>query len=147
MSSIHKLFNTDRLAEVNGIEVTIGDAVFLLARAGGGNKAFTKALERNSRPHRRAIQLEAVSDEVATEIVHRTYAETVVKDWRGVDEGDLIIDQSQYDESASYPPLAFSVENAVKLFRAQPDLFVALKSAADDFTNYRRAIREGDAGN
>jgi hypothetical protein len=147
MSSIRKLFSTDRVAEVQGVEATIGNATFTLARAGGQNKAFTKALERHSRPHRRAIQLEALDPATAEEIVHRTYAETVVRGWTGVDEGDLIVDPAEYDESKPYPLLVFSVENALKLFKAQPDLFATLKATADDFTSYRQAIREEDAKN
>ena len=147
MSSVRRLFSTDRQREINGVEVTIGDAFFTLARAGGDNKAFIKALEKYARPHRRAIQLEAVSDEIATEIVHRTYAETVVKNWSGLDESDLIMDGSQVDEGKVYPPLPFSAANCLKLFKAQPDLFMALKAAADDFTNYRQVTREADGKN
>ncbi|RPJ39858.1 MAG: hypothetical protein EHM35_01235 [Planctomycetaceae bacterium] len=147
MSSVRKLFNTDRQAEINGVEVTVGDATFTLARAGGDNKAFTKALERHSKPHRRAIQLDALGEDIATEIIHRTYAETVVKGWSGLDEGDLITDSAKFDDKKEYAALPYSVENAMRLFVAQPDLFRVLKGVSDDFTNYRQVIREADGKN
>lgn len=147
MSSIRKYFMMNHKAEQDGIWVQVNDVRFKLARAGGSNKNFAKTLERLTRPHRRAIQLETLDPALGEEIMRRTYAETVVLDWDGPDESDVVSDPTAVREGTVYDSLPFSVENCVALLKAQPDLFNLIRELADNSTNYRQSALEDNAGN
>lgn len=133
--STYSKFATDVDLEKNGITLDLGSAgKFVIARAGGSNERFKRAIQRASRPFRRAIANETMEEKQADEIAAKAFAQTVVLDWSGVTGPDG-------------KPLPFSVENAVKLFTDLPDLFAEIRRAAADGSLFRKEILEADSGN
>lgn len=145
MSSVRKYFRMDKAAEERGIWVDIDGTKFKVARAGGANKAFAKLLEKLTRPHRRAIQMEVLSPEIGESILHQAYAKCAIIAWDGVDESDIL--EGEIEDGKEYPALPFSAENCIALFKAQPDLFAELRAIADNAAYYRQSALEGDLGN
>jgi hypothetical protein len=125
------MFQTDKALETNGIKVDYGAFYLRLARAGGANKAYARAMDRLTKPYRRQIQTETI--------------ESVVVGWgmKGEDgqdiEGSFPLDKDTI--------LSFSRENVVRAFEALPDLFTDAKEQASKWTLYRAEVLEKDAGN
>jgi hypothetical protein len=143
MSSIRKIFSTDPSVETQGVWQDYGNGVeILIARAGGSNKAFARRFTELTKPHRRLIQAEAVDDKTAQEILYQVYAETVVKDWKGITAEDLDPESTTPNE-----PVACTAKNAVILFKALPDLFSDIVAQAGKLAMYRQVVNEGDAKN
>src|SRR5690348_9498412 len=63
-----------------------------IARAGGGNKRYAAALEANFREHRRQYELGTLDNDVATELLIRTFADAVILEWEGITDrnGELL---------------------------------------------------------
>lgn len=138
--SLYKLFKTDSNLEKDGIWIEYGETEagepirFKVARAGGQNTAFNKALEKATRPYRKAIQNGMLGDKRADAIYKNVFAERVVLDWTNI-------------EDAEGKPLEFNKENVLKLFEDLPDLFADLREQAGNVSLYREDIAEGDLGN
>lgn len=134
MPGTYKTFKTDSKVEQTGIVIDYGDFKITIARAGGANKAYQKALERKTRPFKRAIQADAFSNDQAMAILREVYAETVVIGWEGVT-----------DENEQ--PLPFNKENCIKLFTDLPDLFNDLMQQSSNLALFREQIRDEDSKN
>lgn len=140
MSSLYKTFKTDKNLETAGVDLSYGEnskgeeMLITIARAGGGNKAFQKAMAAKTRPLRRQIETDTASDQVLTKIVIEVYAETVVLDWKGIE-----------DEHGN--DLPFSKENVIKLFTDLPDFFADVRSQAQEISIFRADIMEAVAKN
>lgn len=134
MNTYDAFLNSDD-HEKNGVELDLdGVGKFQIARAGGGNKQYTKRLERILKPHRRAIQTNTLSIEKADALLAQAYAETVVLRWEGVSGRD--------GES-----LPHNKENCIQLLIDLPDLFRVIRETADNEALYRATILEDDGGN
>jgi len=133
---IHDNFKTDPEAEKRGVILDYGDYWVRVARAGGANTAFIKALEAALKPVRRAIELGTLNERKAQEIGYTTFAEHIVLDWGG---------DGMTDEEGNVLP--YSKENVVKQFTALPDFFLEIKKYAEDRTNFQRKAREEEAKN
>ncbi len=129
MSGPYSIFRTDKALEKEGIILDYGDFKIKVARAGGANAAFQKALTSKIRPYKRQIDAGTIPDDVAEKLFLDVYAESVVLGWEGVT-----------DEHGK--PLPFSKENAVKLFSDLPDLFRDVQSQAASISNFRAEVTE-----
>ncbi len=135
MASIYRKFKTDSTVETEGVVLDYGDGVRIrVARAGGANKAYLKAIERLSRKYRRQIQLDVLDEETARRLLREIYAETVVLGWEGVT-----------DEAGE--PMPFTRENCVKLLTDLPDLFADVQAQAANAALFKAEIDEADAKN
>lgn len=146
MSSKNPLFanyKTDTNLERDGIffeagEINEGDKVlpirFRIARAGGANEAFAKALERESKPYKRQIQTKTLSNDAANGIYQRAFISTVLLGWENVRDADNV-------------EMPFTADNAKQLFADLPDLFNDLREAANDASLFREMELEHDLGN
>ena len=135
MTSLQELYATDESKEAEGFWHPITeDIAFLLARAGGMNSRFSKALEQKIRPHRRKIDNEEMDTALANSIMMEVFVETVIKGWRGVND----------DEGK---PLPFTTENVLNILRDLPDLFAELREVAGKQANFRATSTEDDLGN
>ena len=138
MSSIYDHFATDTQKENRGIEVDYGEAgIFVIARAGGANKAFTKKVETLMRPYRRFIRngdLSKVPDGVLDEVMRKAFIENILIGWEGV-----------YGKDGEV--LEYSTSAAEKLFTDLPDLLADLQSIAADHSAFLQAEVEDDAKN
>src|SRR3546814_10059117 len=66
MANIYKMFQTDKGLETEGIWYNFDKTTgFRLARAGGANMKFVKALEERTRPYRRQIEDNTIDPELA----------------------------------------------------------------------------------
>lgn len=134
MSSTYKMFKTDQALESGGVTINYGDFSITIARAGGSNKAYQRALEKKTRPFRRAIQSDTFTNDQAMAVLREVYVETVILGWDGVtDENDN--------------PIPFTKENCLKLFTDLPDLFSDLMQQASNITLFREDVREEDSKN
>jgi hypothetical protein len=135
MSGTFAAFKSDVDRERNGLWLDYGDAgEFLVARAGGANKAYEKALARITKPHRRALEAEAIDSDKAFDLMKQAFAETIVLDWKGITDA----------EGNEVP---YSKEKCLWLFRELDDLFQAIREDAHKATLYRASLREEAAGN
>jgi hypothetical protein len=138
--NLYSQFKTNANLEIDGIWIEYGindkgkPIRIKIARAGGNNKAFTKAMERVTRPYRRAIQSGTLSNEVAEKLYREAFAETVVLGWENV-------------EGPNGVALMFTKDNAVQLFNDLPDLFVDLRDQASQAALFREEVMEADLGN
>lgn len=135
MTSIYEMFATDLKIETEGFTHHISDKIsFLLARAGGANAKFAKAMEIKTRPYRRQIQEDTMDLALANKLLIEAFAETVILGWEGI-------------TTPSGKKIPFSVEAAIALLIALPDLFNELREAAARQSNFRAAEVEEDVGN
>lgn len=150
MSSIlNKQYETDPALEKKGVWYMIdgeegeGSVGFLLARAGGANTAYTKAMEAEARPIRRKLQNDMIGQRDLRKLNIKVFAQTVVLDWKTVDsEGNTT---PEIDVNGD--KLVHSEENVVKAFNALPDLFDEIQDVAGKAAAYRKTLREQDSGN
>ena len=136
--SIYEMYETDMAKEVEGFWYPVSKRISVkLARAGGANLAFSKAMEEKTRPHRKrggAFEGENVDVELATELMKQAFAETIILDWKGI--------TNKAGKTVAYSPAA-----ANKLLIDLPDLYVELRDAAGAAANYRLEEIKDDVGN
>jgi hypothetical protein len=138
--SLYKLFKTNENLETDGIWLEYGQTAdgkpvrIKIARAGGHNVAFAKALEKATRPYKKAIQTGTLDDKTATRLYREVFADTVVLGWENV-------------EGPDGQPMEFNNANVLKLFEDLPDLFADLREQANNVALFRDEVRETDLGN
>lgn len=122
---------TDLSAEEQGVWVTYqGDVQFKLARI--DNPRYTAKLAAAIKPHRKAIRTDTMPDKDLLEITTAVLAETVVLDWKGIEEDGK--------------PVKYSVEKA-KEFLLDPslkDVTEWICTFAKDAANYRNDLIQQD---
>lgn len=138
--SLYQQFKSDANLEKSGILLEYGfnkagkTIAIRIARAGGGNSAYTKRMEAKVKPYRRQIQTETIDLTVVEKLLREVYAETVVLGWENVDD-------------AEGNPLAYSAANCVKLFEDLPELFKDIQEQSLRSALFRAELLEGAAGN
>ena len=144
MGSMYEAFRSDADAEKNGIILDYGTFRVTIARAGGANKKYQRTLEALSRPYRRAIQMEQMSDEQARELLKVVYARTIVRNW------EVKVDKEKWEvgiESPDGETIPFNEENILLTFSNLPDLFADIMDQAGKAALFRASLREQAAGN
>lgn len=128
---IAKTYAVDKQKENEGTWIEIGDARFLVARA--GNKAYVKRLTREVNRNNRALERkDDAADALSERIMIDVIAHTILLDWEGVEsEGQ---------------PLAYSVEEA-KAQLAYEEFRREIMKAAEDFSAYKAHQDEDDEKN
>lgn len=138
--SLYSQFATDKSAEVEGVWVEYGAnedgsiPAFKISRMSKANKKYTKALERATRPHRRAIELETMNNDLAERLFMEVFVDTVLLDWKGIKQRDG-------------EELEFCKKNALKLFEDLPELYDDLQEKAKKASLFREETLEEEAGN
>lgn len=143
--SLHKLFKNDVNLEKNGIWIDYGpnddlagtpppSQRFRVARSGGSNMAYNKALEHITKPFKRALQNGQVSNERAKLMDREAFLDTCLLGWENVTNADGQL-------------IEFSKANAVALFDELPDLYDDIREQANNASLYREEVREADLGN
>ena len=129
---LKKTYATDQDKEVNGVWEDFGEGCrILIARA--GNKKYDKLFQRLVKPHRKAMRMGTLSDEVAEGIFIRTIAETIVLDWEGLEEDGV--------------PVPYSVENAIRILTEYEDLKKQIQEISDSIETYRLEVLEDSEKN
>lgn len=138
--SLYNQFETNKEAEVEGVEVEYGANAdktvpkFRISRMSKANKKYTKALERATRPHRRAIELETMNNDLAERLFMGVFVDTVLLGWSNVQDREG-------------KNIAFNKENALKLFTDLPELYDDLQEKAKKASLFREEAIEEEAGN
>ncbi len=140
MANPYKEYGTDKNLEKNGflyIHTPKTDEwsaeCYVLARAGGSNSKFLKAVEVLSRPHRKR-GVEKLSYEQQRSIMVQAFVEGVIIDWEGVRDKD--------DNE-----IPFSKDNVLKFFNDLPDMFDVIQTEAMELSNYLMEEVESDVKN
>lgn len=134
MSNPYELFGTDDSLETKGVELNYGDFSITVARAGGANRAYQKALEAKTKPIRRALAAGQADPKRTAAIMREVFAESVVLGWKGVTGKDG-------------KKLPFTKANCVKLFNDLPDLFADVMTQASSHLAFQASDLEADEGN
>lgn len=129
--SLYKRFKTDPDKEKEGMPVRFDDTtVITVARAGGGNKKYVKAMERVQRK----LNVRQPDNSESMEILREVYADTVILSWEGVVDEDGI-------------PMLCDKPNKIKLLHDLPELFTELRRVAESMETFKAAEIEESAGN
>lgn len=153
---LFRTFGTDKKSEVEGILVRYDDIRFMIARAGGSNQKYKTVFAHESKPHRRQIDNESLSEEVSEELMRRVYAKAVILDWGTLirdEDGNPVLDEKGNEtwthtvEDEEGNALTFSEDNVVHILRLLPDLFTDIRQQAMKQANFRAAEEEADKGN
>lgn len=134
MTSPYDIFKTDATTETEGLVLDYGDFQIRIARAGGANRAFARALEARLKPYRRQLQNETLDEQVAERIMRETYADHVILGWEGMTGSDG-------------KALAFTRDSVLKLLADLPELFRDLQDQAGRVALFRARNLEDDKGN
>lgn len=133
--SIYDKLQTNADLEKKGVEFEPfpGDGVFVLARAGGSNNKWKKALEKKTRQFR-GRQASKLDDDQMKAITLEIFIETVLLGWSEVKDRD--------DKELKY-----SKTNAKTLFDDLPELFEILMESANNSSFYLREVQQSQAKN
>lgn len=150
MSGLWDRYKTDGVCETEGVWVPYqGGVELLLARAGGSNLKYKRAVEKFARQKKREIDQGTLTEEDTLPIFRKVYARTVVLGWRTctgkTETGELLYEPTV--ENIDGHPMAFNERNCIKLFEDLPDFFASVQSDAQDIQNYLAANLEDDAKN
>lgn len=138
--SLYKQFKTDEALETDGIWIEYGTTEagqpirIKIARAGGRNTAFSKALERATRPYRKAIQAGSLPKDVVEDLYLDVFARAVVKGLENFEDKD----------GADLP---FTVDSIKYLAKELPDLYADWQEQANRLAVFREEVLEADVGN
>ncbi len=138
--SLYKLFQTSENMETDGVWLEYGltsagaPIRIKIARAGGHNVKFNKALEKATRPYKKAIQTGMLDNSTADRLYKDVFADTVVLDWMNIEGPDGAL-------------MEFNKDNVLKLFDDLPDLFADLREQSGQVSLFREEAREDDLGN
>lgn len=141
--SMYKMFKTDGGLESEGIFLDYGSFRVRIARAGGQNKRYMKALEAATRPYRRAIDTGMLSPERSMEIMRQVFAQTVVLGWE-IKVGDQWQAGIEAEDGSIMP---FNVDNVKATLEALPDLFADIQEQANRTALFRETVLESAEGN
>ena len=143
---LYKQFKTDKSIETAGVWLEYGENAqgkpvrIRIARAGGANEQFSKTLDRLTKPVRRAIQTETLSQKLGRKMMIEAYAQSVVLGWENVD-----IEESENGPEIKNAP--FTKENVIRLFTDLPDLFDDIQEQARKSSLFLEDILEVSAKN
>lgn len=133
--------------ESKGVIIDYEEFRITIARAGGSNKRFQKALERISLPFQRAMITETLSNSQAEELLKEAYAEQVILKW------EVPAADGKWKKGIEDPDngkiLPFNKENVLKVLRSPKlhELWADLKSQAGKGALFRASLAEAQAGN
>lgn len=133
--SIYQKFGTDKKSEQEGIILDYGDGMTIrIARAGGSNVRFEKAVQSKMRKFGLQAKHDLLEPEQMRGVMREVFAETIVLEWTGFT-----------DEEGNALPL--SRENIIKVFTDLPDLFDDVLEQSRKSSLFKSSLLEAEAGN
>lgn len=142
MSKLYDNYATDKGAESTGVWIVDSGAEFKLARMGGANIKFQRAMTAAMKPFMREIQLGVADDATLEPVLRKVFIDTILLDWRWTEVNDETGEVTTHEHELQGPddmPLAFNPDNAVKIFTDLPDLYARLRNEAQSYANFRAA--------
>lgn len=148
-------FETDKNIETGGILINYGAVRFRIARAGGSNRKYGKVFKEESKPFKRQIDNDQISDENSDRLVATCYAKAVILGWESNDGTEdapnwvptFTIPADKKAGRAEDEVLDFNVTNVVRVLLLLPELFADLREQATLASNFRKEDDEADAKN
>lgn len=127
--NLRALFETDKKLEKQGVEVDYDFAVITVARAGGGNTTYKKALLDAMQPYRQALQAGLIDESSLLDKFIKLFADHIVLDWK-TRRSDGTLVQGLAEGDTDGPLLEFNKENVFKYLRSLPELYEDLEKQA-----------------
>lgn len=134
MSNLYSNYKTDKGAEATGVWIDDSGASFKLARMGGANVKFQRAMTVAMKPYMREIQLGVIDDATLEPVLKKVFIDTILLDWKNV-TAESNAETPDVDGAA----IDFNADAAMKLFADLPDLYARLRTEAQSYANYRAA--------
>lgn len=146
MSGLYKTFATNEKHETQGVLLEYGRTEptaeapeglpirIRIARAGGRNTEFNKALEKATRPYRKALQAGRVEVATIEALYREVFVDHCILGWENVAD-------------ATGSVLPYTRDNVLKVLTDLPDLYTDLKEQANELSLFREEEREVDLGN
>lgn len=144
MQGLYSQFQTDKELESKGIWIQYGTTKneageevpvrILIARAGGANQPYQKAIEKAVKPYRTAIQNGTIDPELAESIMREVFAKHVVLSWENI-------------KDAAGNPIPYTQECVVQVLKDLPDLYTDLRTQANNMALFRKEVNEADLKN
>lgn len=147
----YRAFKTDKDLEAKGVYVDYGTFRVLCGRAGGNNKRYLKVLEKNVKPHRRAIQTETMEDAQAEQLLLDSFVDGVILGWEvqtapPIDEKPAEWASGMHDIETG-EVVSYSRARVLSTLRALPDLFSDLREQTSKTAMFLQDVRENDGKN
>lgn len=146
MSLRNKLKTNTRL-ETEGVTMQLDNTRVLLARAGGSNQKYNSLMSKWLKDNRRAVELDAYSNEKFRNELAEFYADAIVLNWETEIERDgekvWIVGIEGEEENTTVP---FTRDNVVSYFNEVPDFLNECKLFAENLGHYRADLLKGIAG-
>ena len=136
---LKKLFKTDPEIERKGIEVEYGTTVWTIARSGGANQGYRKALTKELKPLQRAIVTELVTDDELMPKLVKVFAEESVLSCKVRQPDGSYKEGIDMDEGELWP---FNVENVIKCFTQLPDLYRDLQEKSTNSRFFLESLED-----
>lgn len=125
MGNLYKAFSTSEQLEKEGVWFEIDDETkFLLARAGGANEKYQRALQTRGKPYSRRAARGNLDPTTIKDIEKQVFLDSILLGWKGVRDQDG-------DE------MEFTRGNAIKLMNDLPELYETLVDAAQTLAYYK----------
>jgi len=140
----YEMFQADKNKETSGIWLDFGSFRIKVARAGGSNVAFAKAVEEKTRPYRRAIDQGVMDAKVGERLLAESFAEAVVLDWKVKDDKDELVSGMHSPDGTIQE---FTKEAVVQTFLDLPELFAQVQNETAKLGNFRRDQLKEEAKN
>lgn len=142
--SMYKMYQTDQDLEKKGVVCDFDGFRVTVARSGGANSRYQQRLEALTKPFRRAIQTETLSDKKSKELIQEAYAETIVLNWETeVEPGVWKVGIEGPDGEL----LPFNKSNVLMVFQTLPDLYTDIVELANKASLYKSVQLEEDSKN
>ena len=133
--TIYDKFGTNKKAEQEGIILDYGDGMTIrIARAGGSNLKFEKAVQVKMRKVGLQAKHDLLEPEQQREIFREVLAETVVLGWTGFTDREGTT-------------LSLTKENVIQVFKDLPDLFDDVLEQSRKSSLFKENILKDEAGN
>lgn len=144
-STPYDLFKTDEKMEAEeGVTLDYGDFKIQITRAGGGNKKYSKLLNKKLRPFKRRLETDTMEEEMARKIMVETFANSIIIGWESKNaEGEFEI--GIHDENSEI--VEYNKANVIATLNNLPDLFRDIQIQADKVSLFRAEELESEVKN
>lgn len=126
MGDLKKLYKTDEVKETNGTWENLGDGIQVLV-ARWGNKNFNRVMEGMMKPHQHSLRNNNLPDDVASEIISKVMAKTILLGWEGIEEDSVTVVYSQKEalrlltEYKDFKGRIQGIAQSMEIFKTQED--------------------------
>lgn len=134
---IQATYGKDKVKATEGVWIELAGSEFRCTFFDGKSPEYSKIFRRLTRPVAKLIQHDALPPEKDREIAMRAFIEHSLKDWRTSDGKHYAPEVEIEDDEGNPVKLTFSVDNAVRLFTAYPQLWHDLIGEAAELNNYK----------